>query len=76
MTRHVHIDRLDLSLRGISPTTAESAAQLLGPALARALRRDAVPAPNQDNLEAAATPDALAGHVAGQLARRIADERS
>lgn len=36
-TRRVHIKHLDLDLRGVPPTTAESAVRLLGPALAQAL---------------------------------------
>lgn len=35
--RRVHIDRLELDLRGVSAETAEAAARALGPALAQAL---------------------------------------
>lgn len=72
MTKRIHIDRLDLSLRGVAPATAEDAARLLGPALTQALRRDSVAAPNPNNRDAAG----LAAHVAGQLARRIAGKSS
>lgn len=37
--RHVHIDRLELDLRGIPAETAQAAARALGPALAQALAR-------------------------------------
>lgn len=35
--RRLHIDRLELDLRGIAPATAEAAARALGPLLAQAL---------------------------------------
>jgi hypothetical protein len=37
MTRRIHIDRLELDLRGIEPKTAEAATRRLGPALEKAL---------------------------------------
>ena len=88
MTRRVHIDRLDLSLRGIPPAMAETTAQLLGPALARALRRDSVGTLNQGNrdtgdidagrIDAAAgtEPGALATQMAEHIVQRIVGDRS
>jgi hypothetical protein len=35
--RRIHIDRLELDVRGIAPAAAEGAARALGPALTRAL---------------------------------------
>ena len=37
MTRRIHIDRLELDLRGIPPAAADRAARMVGTALARAL---------------------------------------
>jgi hypothetical protein len=80
MMRRVHIDRLELDLRGVSPATADRAARLLGPALAKALeRRGAAPrgtgASHVDagRIEAGANiePPALARQMAGHIARGI-----
>ena len=70
--RRVYIDRLDLDLRGIAPTTAEAAARELGPALARAL------ASHQGEIAPAARIDAgrlasPASPTAHDLARRLAE---
>ena len=41
MNRRLHIDRIDLDLRGIDPATAEVAVRLLGPALQAELAHSA-----------------------------------
>jgi hypothetical protein len=64
MTRSVHIDRLDLDLRGIDPVLAEAAVRLLGPALeARLSGGSAI----QRGSDAQALAHHLADRVAGQL---------
>jgi hypothetical protein len=74
--RRVRIDRLDVDLRGIAPTTAEAAARALGPALVDALARhhgDIAPA---DRIDAGriTSPVAPAAHdLAASIAQRIAD---
>ncbi len=72
--QRLHIERLDLDLRGIAPETAQAIANALGPALARQLAqapRSAKPAPHVDagRLTSAASPDPAA--LAGRIARRI-----
>lgn len=73
--RRLHIDALELDLRGIPPEIAEEAARLLGPALAQALAGQpvqALPAERLDvgELASPASPDA---HVlAASIAQRIA----
>lgn len=72
--QRLHIERLDLDLRGIAPDTAQAIAQALGPAIARQLAqapRTAQPAQHLDagRLSSAASPDAAA--LAGRIARRI-----
>lgn len=72
--QRLHIERLDLDLRGIAPETAQAIAHALGPALARQLAqapRTAQPAQHVDagRLASAASPDPAA--LAGRIARRI-----
>jgi hypothetical protein len=81
MTRRVHIDRLDLDLRGIAPADAEAAARLLGPALARALAGRHPTAGSTDRLDAGRIettrrpdPQQLATQMAGHLAGRLGDK--
>jgi len=78
--KRLHIDRLDLDLRGVSPATAESVARLVGPALAQALRGRRL-----DNSASAQAIDAgrLAvpsakepGVMATRIAQRIAHKTS
>jgi hypothetical protein len=57
MIRRVHIDRLELDLRGIPAATAQRAVDLLGPALGKAL--------------AGGKAHKAAGHVNGADAGRI-----
>lgn len=89
MTPSLHIDRLDLDLRGIAPETAEAAVRLLGPALAQALSqsqrgadapRDAASGPlDAGRIHSPRQPDAqalatqIADHLAPRLTDRLAD---
>lgn len=81
MTRRVHIDRLDLDMRGIAPVDAEAAARLLGPALAQALagRRPSVASANRLDaglIETTRQPGAqrLATQMAGHLVQRLGNK--
>jgi hypothetical protein len=73
---HLHIDRLELDLRGIDPATAQAAARALGPALAQALASvrlgATASAPQLDagRLQSSATPPHQ--QLAAQMAQRIA----
>lgn len=76
--RRVHIDRLELDLRGISPATAEAAAHALGPALAQALaahRAGIASAAHVDagrlTCPASPSPHGLADGIAGRVARTL-----
>jgi hypothetical protein len=72
---NLHIDRLELDLRGIDPATAQAAARALVPALAQALARARlgalVSAPQLDagRLQSSATPPHQ--QLAAQMAHRI-----
>jgi hypothetical protein len=71
----LHIERLELDLRGVTPEIAEAAARALGPALARALSARDVPSTSAGRIDAgriasSATPSA--NQLAGDMARRIA----
>lgn len=77
-TRRLHIERLELDLRGVDPAAAEAAVRQLGPALARALAAGGATASAAHRLDAGAiasparpAPEALAGDIAQTLARRI-----
>jgi hypothetical protein len=75
--KRLSIDRLDLDLRGVPHGTAENAARLLGPALARALEGRRVTAAAAESIDAgriAGTTDA--GALAAGIAQRIADKTS
>ena len=67
MKRSVHIDRLDLDLRGIDPVLAEAATRLLGPALEA--RLSGGPA-----IQRGSDAQALAHHLADHLADRVASQ--
>ena len=74
--KRMHSDRIDLHLRGVGPSTAQDAARLLGPALARALAGKAV-APGGADVDAgrltlAQAPEAPA--LAAGIAARIAQK--
>jgi hypothetical protein len=74
--RRLHIQRLDLDLRGMAPRAAEATARLLRPALAQALagrRIEAISAKRVDAGRIALTGVAVPHTVAHQLAQRIAD---
>lgn len=78
-TRRLHIKRLDLDLHGVAPKTAEAAARLLGPALARALAGYRISETSAEQIDAGRIRLASwadAGTLSGQLARRIADRVS
>ena len=81
--RRVHIDRLELDLRGIAPAAAEAAVRALGPALARALASPGGPISPADRLDAgrlasAASPAPydLAAGIARRVARTIRGEKA
>jgi hypothetical protein len=73
MTRRIHIERLELDLRGIDPKTAEAATRRLGPSLERALaerrgRFDSAPRTDAGSI----SPAGESHDVASALAHRIA----
>jgi hypothetical protein len=81
--RRLHIDRLELDLRGVTPAAAEAAARALGPALARLLEADAghIAAKGRIDAGAIATPaspepGALAASIAQRIAGSLRRERS
>jgi hypothetical protein len=76
--RRVHIDRLELDLRGISAETAEATARALGPALAQALARHGPGIASAGRVDAGritspASPQAqqLAAAIAQRVARSV-----
>jgi hypothetical protein len=75
MKPRIVIDRLDLDLRGIDPALARAAVQQLAAALRARLQAGLPPAAAATadlGLAASpATPDALAAHLAQQIARRL-----
>jgi hypothetical protein len=81
--RRLHIDRLELDLSGIAPTTAEAAARALGPALSQALAShvgNAAPAERIDagRITSPASPSAheLAAGIAQRIAHCVGGQRS
>lgn len=71
----LHIERLELDLRGISPDTARAAADALGPALRQAMAADPQAARSAGSLDGGriaspATPGAHA--LAALIAQRVA----
>jgi hypothetical protein len=64
MKQRVHIDRLDLDLRGIDPVLAAAAVRLLGPALEARLSGAAA-------VHRGADAHALAHHLAERVARQL-----
>lgn len=67
MKRSLHIDRLDLDLRGIDPVLAEAAVRLLGPALEARLS-------GQPAMQRGSDAHALAHQLAHHLADRVASQ--
>ncbi|MCE4555801.1 hypothetical protein [Pelomonas cellulosilytica] len=63
--KRIHIERLDLDLRGIDPALAEAAVRLLGPALEARLGGVTAPLPE------GRTPQVLANHLADRIAGRL-----
>lgn len=81
--RRLHIERLELDLRGVAPASAEAAAHALGPALARVLGVDAdgIEAKRRIDAGRVATsaspePGALAAGIAQRIAASLRKERS
>ncbi|QQZ39404.1 hypothetical protein IF690_15140 [Pseudomonas sp. SK3(2021)] len=81
--RRLHIDALELDLRGISPATAEALARLLGPALAQALAQQHAPLAPHERIDAgslacpaAPNADALATDIAQHIAGRLRGDQS
>lgn len=79
--RRVHIDRIELDLRGLSPAMAGEAARALGPALARALASSAhrvAPAERLDagTVRTSSTAEAhtLTTAIANRIARKVGGE--
>lgn len=76
--RRVHIERLELDLRGISAETAQATARALGPALAQALARHPPGIASSERVDAGriaspASPQAhqLAAGIAHRVARSV-----
>jgi hypothetical protein len=75
-TRRLHIERLELSLHGVTPHTAEAATRLLGPALVQALAGRRIGVASTKRIDAGRIgliSEPGAGNMAAQIARRIAD---
>jgi hypothetical protein len=74
--KRMHIERIDLHLRGVAASTAQDAARLLGPALARALANTTVTPAGADvdagRLTFGSAPEAPA--LAAGIAARIAQQ--
>lgn len=73
--RRLHIDALELDLRGIAPATAEAAVRALGSALAQALARQHAPLAPTERIDAGriASPASPSAHeLATSIAQRIA----
>jgi len=74
--KRLHIDRIDLHLRGVAPSTAQDAARLLAPALARALADRTVTPGGADvdagrlSLPQAPEAPALAAGIAARIAQK------
>lgn len=75
------IDRLELDLRGVPPAAAEAVARRLGPALAEAMRGHRLNPQAVQSLDlghlavpSSATPDAMAGQIAGRIAQKASGE--
>jgi hypothetical protein len=71
--RRVRIDRINLHVRGVAPSTVQSAARLLGPAVARAFGGRTVAAEPDAHIDAGRVVVGATPH-AEPLATRIADQ--
>jgi hypothetical protein len=74
MNRRLHIDRLELDLRGVDPAVAEAAVRLLGPALQAQLAHAQGPLASAARIDAgrvaaSSEPQALANGLAQRIAR-------
>jgi len=74
--RRIRIDRINLHVRGVTPSTVQSAARLLGPAVARALAGRTVATEPDASVDAgrvvvgaAPHPEPLAAHIADSIVR-------
>jgi hypothetical protein len=70
--RRIRIDRINLHVRGVTPSTVQSAARLLGPAVARALAGRTVATEPDASVDAGRVVVGAAPHPE-PLAARIAD---
>ena len=80
--RRVHIDRLELDLRGIAPATAAAVASALGPALAAALEEQRGHVRDAERVDAGrlttsqtVAPRELATQIAGRIAASARGEQ-
>jgi hypothetical protein len=76
MSRRIHIERLELDLRGIDPKTAEAATRRLGPSLEKALaqrrgRFDSAPRIDAGSIAPASESHDVASGLAHQIAQRV-----
>ena len=71
--KRVRIDRINLHVRGVAPSTVQSAAGLLGPAVARALEGRTVATEPDARIDAGRVVVGAAPH-AEPLAARIAEQ--
>ena len=67
--QNIHIDRVDLDVRGVSPATAEAAVRALGPALHTAL---AQPSEAPSSAAITAAPNIAAADLTRLIAERLA----
>lgn len=81
--QRLHIDALELDLRGIPPATAEAVARLLGPALAQALAQQHAQLAPSERLDAgrlaspaSPCPDELAAGIAQRIAGSLRGDRT
>jgi hypothetical protein len=73
MTRRIHIERLELDLRGLDPKAAESAARTLGPSLQMELARRRGRFESAPRIEAGGiAPSTQPREIAARLAHRVA----
>jgi hypothetical protein len=73
MTRRVHIERLELDLRGLDPVAAEAATRELGPALQTELARRRGRFESARSIDAGSiAPSSQPNEIASSVAHRIA----
>jgi hypothetical protein len=77
--RTIHIDRLDLTCRGISPELAQAALSELGPALVRRLGGGGGSDDSESDVvrvSGKVGPEALADRIAGRVSSAMQNNRS